>query len=124
MRLILSVTFFIISLVFGSAASAESSPQLPELSGSWTFTWDGDDKNTNTVTLKQKAGTISGTYINDSKEDCPVAGRFSSDTSVVLVIMCPGWDIKAEGSIANLALVTGKYLAYGDSSGDFKMARN
>ena len=123
MRLVPSLTFLIASLALGSTAIAESAPQ-PELSGTWTFTWDGDDKNANTATLKHKSGTISGTYINDSKEDCPVAGRFSSDSSIVLVIMCPGWDIKAEGSIASSAQVTGKYLAYGDSTGDFKMVKN
>jgi hypothetical protein len=123
MRLVLSVTFLIASLAFDSTAIAETAPQ-PELSGSWTFTWDGNDKNINTVTLKQKDGTISGAYINDSKENCPVAGRFSSDSSIILVIMCPSWDIKAEGSITSPALVAGKYLAYGDSTGDFKMAKN
>lgn len=109
--------------MLGPAAAAETAAQ-PDFTGSWTFTWDNDDKNTNLVTLKHEAGTITGTYVNDSRENCPVAGRIGSATSVILVIMCPGWDIKSEGSLTSSNLVTGKYLAYGDSTGEFKMSRN
>lgn len=121
MRLLLSASAFIF-LTLGPAA-AETAAQ-PDFTGSWIFTWDNDDKNTNPVTLKYEAGTITGTYVNDSKENCPVTGRLGSATSVILVIMCPGWDIKSEGSMTSSNMVTGKYLAYGDSTGEFRMSRN
>ena len=111
-----------IFFIYNVSAAAESTA-LADLSGSWIFTWDGDDKNTNPVNLKHEAGTITGVYINDSRESCPVAGRLSSPADVVLVVMCPGWDIKAEGSITSPSLVTGKYFAYGDSTGEYKMSR-
>jgi hypothetical protein len=122
MRLFLSASAFVLFMV-GPAAVAETAPQV-DLSGSWIFTWDNDDKNTNPVTLRQEAGTITGAYINDSNQNCPVVGRFSSTTGIVLVIMCPGWDIKPEGSIASSSLIAGKYLAYGDSAGEFRLSRN
>src|SRR5689334_12835946 len=105
------------------AAMAES-PAPVDLTGSWTFTWDNDSANTNSVTLKHAAGTITGNYTNDSKENCPVVGRLTSTTAVLLVVMCPGWDIKSEGSIDSPSAVSGKYFAYGDSTGTFKLSKN
>lgn len=99
------------------------SPTPVDLTGSWTFTWDNDSANTNPVTLKHEAGTITGNYINDSKEKCPVVGRLTSAASVLLIVMCPDWDIKAEGSIAGVA-ISGQYMAYGDSTGTFKLSKN
>jgi hypothetical protein len=107
-----------------SSAAAAEAPAPVDLTGSWTFTWDNDGKNTNPVILKHEAGTITGTYINDSKENCPVAGRLNSPANLILVVMCPGWDIKCDGAIEGSSAVAGQYAAYGNSSGTFKMARN
>lgn len=122
MRLLCGVLFNIL-FVFSPVATAESTAQI-DLSGTWTFTWDNDGKNTNPVVLKHAEGTISGTYTNDSKQNCPVAGRLNSSAGVILVIMCPTWDIKCEGSVESPASIDGKYVAYGDSNGNFKMSRN
>jgi hypothetical protein len=121
MRLFPLGVFLYLFLGFISSAMAES-PAPVDLTGSWTFTWGDDSANTNPVTLKHAAGTITGTYTNDSKEICPVVGRLTS-TGVLLVVMCPGWDIKCDGSIAG-TMISGQYLAYGDSSGTFKMSKN
>lgn len=121
MRSVLLAPVLSVLLAFGSAA-AETAPQV-DLTGSWAFTWDGDSKNTNPVTLKHESGTITGTYINDSKQNCPVVGRLGSPADVILIVMCPGWDIKCEGDIEGSS-IAGKYIAYGDSSGSFKMSRN
>lgn len=115
---VLSVLF-----VFSPVTFAEAPAQI-DFTGSWTFIWDNDDKNANSVTLKHEAGTITGTYVNDSKQNCPVAGRLDSAARLILVIMCPAWDIKCDGSIDGSSAVTGQYVAYGDSKGDFKMSRN
>jgi hypothetical protein len=123
MRLFSFGAFFCLFLGFMQAAMAES-PAPVDLTGSWTFTWDNDSANTNAVTLKHAAGTITGNYTNDSKENCPVVGRLTSDTAVLLVVMCPGWDIKSEGSIDSPSAINGKYFAYGDSSGAFKLLKN
>ncbi|HEX5057437.1 MAG TPA: hypothetical protein VFX02_13200 [Gammaproteobacteria bacterium] len=97
----------------------------PNYSGSWTFTWDNDSANTNAAVLNQDGDAITGNYVNDSKENCPITGQLdSSGAKMALTITCPKWEIKSDGSIVNPTLVEGKYLAYGDSSGDFKMAKN
>lgn len=123
MRQVLLGSVLSVLFAFVPVAFAETAPQ-PDLTGSWIFTWDNDSANTNAVDLKHEAGTITGTYKNDSGEKCPVVGRLSSAATVVVVVMCPGWDIKADGSIAGPTLVTGKYLAYGDSTGEFRLTRN
>lgn len=98
-------------------------PQRMSLEGSWTFIWDNDAKNTNTSALKQGAGTFTGTYVNDAKDQCPVAGRMTSASAIALTIVCPKWEIRAEGSITNAQLVVGNYVAYGSSKGTFRMSR-
>lgn len=113
----IGVTALLASLV----CALPSRAQQP-LSGPWLFTWDGNAKNTNVVDLKHEAGTITGIYVNDSKDKCPVAGRMSGPDAVTLFIVCPKWDIRAEGSMKDQALV-GKYVAYGNSKGDFKLSR-
>jgi hypothetical protein len=122
MRLFAFGTVLSVLVVCSSAVMAQSAPQT-DLTGSWVFTWDNDNNNANPVTLKHEAGTITGTYINDSQENCPVVGRLSSATGVVLIVMCPEWDIKCEGSIESAAAVSGQYLAYGDSKGVFRISR-
>jgi hypothetical protein len=122
MRSVLLSTVLGIFLGFTSAATAES-PAPVDLTGAWTFTWDDDSANTNPITLKHEAGTITGTYINDSKEKCPVVGRLTSTASVLLVVMCPDWDIECDGPIGSPDSISGRYVAYGDSSGTFKLSK-
>ncbi len=123
MRLFPLGVFLSLFLGFISVTMAEESAPV-DLTGSWTFTWDNDSANTNPVSLKHTAGTITGSYTNDSKENCPVVGRLTSAAAVLLVVMCPGWDIKSEGSIDSPSAVSGKYFAYGDSTGTFKLSKN
>ena len=95
-----------------------------DLTGTWQITWDGDNKNTNRLTLKYEAGTFTGTYINDSRENCPTVGRIEKERTVlVLFIACPEWDILARGNIKQAKTIDGRYLAYGDSKGVFSMSR-
>ena len=98
-------------------------PQQMSLEGSWTFIWDNNSKNTNAGNLKQGAGTFTGTYINDAKENCPLVGRMTSPTAITIAIVCPRWEIRADGSITNSQLVVGNYVAYGSSKGTFQMSR-
>jgi hypothetical protein len=122
MKLFLCGTVLSVLAACSSLVMAESVPKT-DLTGSWIFTWENDSSNTNAVTLRHEAGTITGTYINDSQENCPVVGRLSSAAGVVLIVMCPEWDIKCEGSIESAAAVSGQYLAYGDSKGTFRISR-
>ena len=114
MRVFLAALALYASLAYG---------QQPDLTGSWTFTWDGDAKNANPADLKQGAGTFSGIYVNDAKDKCPIAGRMASPTAIALTIACPKWEIRAEGSIRNANSVSGNYVAYGSSKGTFQMSR-
>jgi hypothetical protein len=108
---------------FAAPAMAQQLPAM-DFTGSWLFTWQNDAKNSNRAIMKHEAGTITGSYINDSKEKCPLVGRLvSSETGVLLTIMCPGWDIRADGSIKDAQLVDGRYVAYGSSTGEFRLTR-
>lgn len=113
----------ILSICLAASDSLAQTPQQMSFEGPWLFTWDNDSKNTNTGNLKQGVGTISGTYINDAKDKCPIAGRMASPTVVQITIVCPQWEIRAQGSITNPQLVVGDYVAYGSSKGAFQMSR-
>ncbi|MGH8106237.1 MAG: hypothetical protein ACREO1_04925 [Arenimonas sp.] len=121
MRLVL------IPLALGLSLAASASPSHTAdqtgFTGAWTFTWENDPNNTNHADLEQGTGTFTGTYINDAKEKCPLVGRMSSPTTVSLTIVCPDWEIKADGSITNSRLLGGSYRAYGSTSGIFTMLR-
>jgi hypothetical protein len=115
------VLFILVAMVLESSAQQGSQA---DPTGSWLFIWQNNSANTNPVKLKYEDGTITGTYINDSKEQCPVVGRWnSSEAKVILTITCPRWDIKCEGSIKDPNLIIGRYVAYGNSIGDFRLLR-
>jgi hypothetical protein len=121
-RLFMSGVALFTFLVVNSAATAAKPPI--DLTGPWSFTWDNDSRNVNDAVLKHEAGVITGTYLNDAKEKCAVAGRMnSSGTGVTLFIVCPKWDIECDGSMDSLGSVTGKYVAYGSSNGSFQMSK-
>lgn len=111
------------TLCLSIAATAGLAQPPMDLAGSWMFTWDNDPKNANPGDLKPGPGTFTGTYINDSKDKCPLVGRLRSPTTVTITIVCPAWEIRAEGSITNSQLVVGSYVAYGSSKGTFRMSR-
>ena len=106
-----------------ATASLAQPPRQMDFGGSWTFTWDNNPRNMNLGDLKQGTGTFTGTYVNDAKDKCPLVGRMSSPTAVTLTIVCPLWEIRADGSITNSQLVVGSYVAYGSSRGTFQMSR-
>jgi hypothetical protein len=117
------VTLGLASCIAVAGTASAQSPQRLDVSGSWAFTWDNNAANTNVADLTQGAGTFTGTYVNDNKEKCPLAGRMSSPTAVSLTIVCPRWEIKADGSITDERTVAGSYTAYGTSKGTFRMSR-
>jgi hypothetical protein len=123
MRLrIISVVFLILVAIVSESSAQQGSQADP--TGSWLFIWQNNSANTNPATLKYEDGAITGTYINDSKEQCPIAGRWiSSEAKVTLTIVCPRWEIKCEGSVKDPDLVIGRYIAYGSSAGDFRLVR-
>lgn len=96
------------------------------LSGKWKITWlQGGKPNIVNLTEDIK-GHISGTYINDAKESCPVAGN--TDKDIILVVICPSWSIAMAGHYDHAMgepsdEVVGKYLAFGTTSGTFRMDR-
>jgi hypothetical protein len=94
-----------------------------DLTGTWAFTWDGDPKNVNEGALEQGPGTFTGVYINDAKDRCPVAGRQTSPDAIALTIVCPKWEIRAEGAETGAGFMAGRYVAYGTSEGTFQMRK-
>jgi hypothetical protein len=123
MRLRFIAVVFLTVIAIVSESSAQPGSQA-DPTGSWLFIWQNNSANTNSVNLKYEDGTITGAYINDSKEKCPVAGRWNStEAKVTLTIACPRWEIKCEGSIKDSNLVTGRYVAYGNATGDFRLLR-
>lgn len=118
----IAIVFLILAAIISESPAQQGSQADP--TGSWSFIWQNNSANTNPVTLKYENGAITGTYVNDSKEQCPVAGRWnSSEGKVTLTIVCPRWEIKCEGSIKDPNLVIGRYAAYGNSAGDFRLLR-
>lgn len=117
MRLLFGVALLTL-LTVNSAMAAEKPIYL---TGAWTFTWGNNSTNTNDAVLKHESGVITGTYLNDAKDKCAIAGHMTSSTAVTLLIVCPKWDIKCDGSIDSPGSVTGKYVAYGSASGSFQM---
>jgi hypothetical protein len=123
MRLLSIGAVFVLALIPVSGPFAQQSAPA-DLTGSWTFVWQNDSKNSNPATLKHETGTLTGTYINDAKEKCPVAGRLgSAGTQVFLTITCPRWEIKCDGSLKGPKTIVGRYVAYGTATGDFQMSR-
>lgn len=123
MRLLSIGAILVLSFTVASGSLAQL-PSQTDFTGIWLFTWQNDSINSNLATLKHEAGTITGTYINDAKEKCPVVGRIdSTGTNLTLTVTCPQWDIKCDGSIKSSNLVVGQYLAYGSATGDFQMSR-
>ncbi len=119
----LTVIFVTLFIFLACPAVMAQSPQQIDLTGYWIFSWDNDPNNANTANLKQGMGTITGSYINDAKENCPITGRITSLTAVTITITCPNWDIKADGSIVDSNLVIGSYFAYGSTHGIYRMVR-
>lgn len=121
MKSVLVIAALYISLA--ASLSLAKSPQQVNFTGAWTFAWNHSYKNINHASLTQEGGAFTGTYINDKKEKCPIVGRMSSPTAVTLTIVCPGWNLKADGVVENSQLVSGSYKAYETSVGTFTMSR-
>jgi hypothetical protein len=114
----LGAALFILIVAAGQASAAD-------LARRWIVRWGNDPKNENTLSLTLHDARLSGTYINDSKENCAVTGNIKKQTSkFALTIVCPRWDIRMEGSQSdNGKTAGGSYQAYIDSHGDFTMRR-
>lgn len=117
------LVFATLCISLAASVSLAKSPRQVNFTGAWTISWNHSATNINHVTLRQGAGVFTGTYINDKKEKCPIVGRMSSPAAVTLTIVCPGWNIKADGVVENSKLVSGSYIAYETSSGTFTMSR-
>ncbi len=113
----------LLALIFpGSAFSLNGN----ELSGSWMVTWADDQKNHNEMSLTYADGSLSGTYINDSQDSCPVSGALAeANGHLILHIKCPKWGIEMDGTAsAGGKTAKGTYWAYGDTSGPFTMTKH
>ncbi|MBI3408085.1 MAG: hypothetical protein HY040_06975 [Planctomycetes bacterium] len=122
----ISWALFVTSVVAVSTAESgeKQKPEKIELSGAWKITWAEDADNVNLITLMVKKEKIEGTYVNDAKEACNVTGQFDSEKkTVVFTIVSPNWEIKCDGTVTNVNLIKGTYLAYGTETGTFEMAR-
>jgi hypothetical protein len=118
----LAVPLFCALAVLSCAAAVQAAPK-PDLSGDWTFVWDGDPKNANDAVLKQKGAALGGVYLNDAGDECSIAGRVHSSKQITMTVTCPKWAIQCDGALKGRDAVSGAYLAYGDSKGEFAMER-
>ncbi len=115
---------FIAVLLMASATLgitlSQSGELVTDFSGNWTVRWLSNDTY-NPMSLTQTEEILSGTYTNDEKDSCSVSGRFTADSSsIILQIVCPKWNIQMEGfSSLDRKLIVGNYLAYGDFVGGF-----
>lgn len=115
---------FLILPVFAFAVTTPLHAASDVLAGSWIVTWDNNPENKNSLSLQNKDGRLSGTYINDSKQSCPVTGKIgaASDRNLVLKVVCPAWNIDMQGA-SDDQKGSGTYRAYGKVSGVFTMVR-
>ncbi len=96
------------------------------LAGTWSIMWCGNPANTNPIKLSQSGDTIEGTYLNDARETCKVTGRVdhkSGTASFTIKGDSARFVVLCDGIIASASLVEGRYQAYGNSMGSFRMSR-
>jgi hypothetical protein len=112
------VRLFVIALLAISASA-----QTTELTGKWIITWL-DNNDTQPIELVQSGNNISGTYINNSKDSCPVSGSLSG-SALSFTVQCPKWDIKMSGTVTpkGKTVENGTYTAYGRHTSPFRMAK-
>jgi len=115
-------TALVVSIGLTTAASAGAR----DLAGSWEVQWDDNAKNRNPLTLTIAAERLSGSYINDDKDNCTVTGNVDTKSrDLALSIICPQWDIRMQGrGSAAWNSVSGAYQAYINSTGSFTMKKN
>ena len=121
---LLFVSAILVASLMMSGALPHSEQAVTDFSGKWQVRWLSNDSR-NPMTLSQTSGKLTGTYINDAKDQCPVSGEFVAATrQVTLRIACPKWGIEMEG-YASLdgKFIVGKYLAYGNAVGGFVMTK-
>jgi len=133
MRTLNAIAALLLMQSFAQAAAAQSRGgadlSLPDadaadLAGRWIVTWlDNGTKNPMSLTLKD--GRFSGTYVNDTKDDCSVSGNLrESDRRVAFQVVCPKWDMRMQGVVsADYRTIDGTYQAYIDSGAKFTMTR-
>jgi hypothetical protein len=105
--------------LFAISASA----QTADLTGKWVITWLSNN-DTQPIELVQNGDSISGTYINNSKDSCPVSGSLSGNV-LSFTVQCPKWDIKMSGTVTakGETVENGSYTAYGQVTSQFRMAK-
>jgi hypothetical protein len=108
-------------LLAGPATAADA----PGLAGAWDVTWLSNDSH-NPLRLEAAKTGFDGTYVNDAGDACAVTASYkASRRRAELRVACPNWDILMQGTLsADGDTVTGKYVAYGNATGDFRMERH
>lgn len=110
-------------ILMGSTSSLSGS----RLSGNWTVHWPNDGKNQpqNEMSLTFKDGGLSGAYVSDDKESCPVSGAVAEKSGhVILHIKCAEWGIELEGTTAaDGKSVKGDY-SWPSGSGQFTLVKH
>jgi hypothetical protein len=117
----LGAAFLAIIALESSAAS-----ETTVLAGRWVVRWDGNPLNENALSLSFNGLRVSGTYVNDAKEQCTVTGTANDKTNeFALTIVCPKWDIRIQGTLApDSRTASGSYQAYTNAHGLFTMRKS
>ena len=91
------------------------------LAGAWQVTWENQSRNL--LTLKAHGDRLAGSYTSDDGSSCATYGRVTA-RRLELHVLCPNWSIDMDGTpAADGKTVAGTYFAYGNSRGQFNMAR-
>src|SRR5207244_1340701 len=97
---------------------------ITDMAGSWSITWVADPANVNPLKLTTAGERIEGTYVNDKRTTCKVTGSVDEGKGTIsFVISGPAFEVKCDGLIESLNLVSGSYVAYGGLRGSFRMSR-
>ncbi len=94
------------------------------LTGKWRITWlNGGSPNK--LQLTDSNGSLTGTFAADGGESCGVTGTATTTTgitTIALAVTCSKFTVQLKGTLKE-DTITGTYLAYGNSGGDFKMVK-
>lgn len=124
-RLTLTLLALFVLAPFALSQKPASDPPAANLTGKWTATWlvSGKESGTrNTIHLTDASGAISGSFVADSGESCPVEGSLTNG-NVVLHVSCAKFAIELLGQLQGLE-INGSFLAYENSRGEFRMEKS
>jgi hypothetical protein len=93
------------------------------IAGEWQVLWPNNTRNQMSISWNGKS--YVGTYRSDDGSVCSLGGNTDSGTkTIAFQVQCSTWGVRMEGMVAaDGHSIQGKYYAYVNSTGSFRMDR-